>query len=254
VTPAGRYPPGVPVLYRARWSFVGQTRSLVRTGHLMARWAESAAALLAPELDWDAAVQEHSDYELDGRWETSHVVRLHAWTSAGGTSRLAAGGREKRIGGSGRVVLRAVGPPRFLDVDAHCDVTHWDVRCGGVERAAVDAMMRILEEEVGAAATIGAEEVTGYQRGPRRVARTEDEGDALLWVGDLADVGLPARSRAVDGGYEVHVQASEIATLEELERARVTLGEVLAEAGSDDWAERAERLLVQVGAYSERPL
>ena len=49
---------GEKLRWRARWVFAGQTRSLLDTGRLMARWAEDAAGLLAPELEWVAQVRE----------------------------------------------------------------------------------------------------------------------------------------------------------------------------------------------------
>ena len=49
---------GEKLRWRARWVFAGQTRSLLDTGRLMARWAEDAAGVLAPELEWVAQVRE----------------------------------------------------------------------------------------------------------------------------------------------------------------------------------------------------
>jgi len=236
----------VPILYHARWSFLGQNRSLIDTGRLMARWAEAAAELLAPELAWETRVQEHADFELIERWETSHVVYLLAGTMGKGESRLVAGGRRTHVGGSSRIVVRTASPTRFLEVDSHCDVTHWDVRAAGVERAAVDAMRARLEQELGVTATLGGERGESYDRGPRRVALTHDEADARMWAGDLDDVGLPSGVSRRDEGWEVLVQASEIRELGGLDEARVTLGEVLAEAGEESWAEVAEALLAQL--------
>lgn len=238
------------VLYRARWTFLGETRSLLDTGRLMARWAEEAAALFAPELEWSGEVQVHSDFELAARWETSHVVRLAAGESGGGESRLVAGGRGKRIGGSGRVLLRTADPLRFFEADGHCDVTHWDVRASGATRATIDGIRALLEEEIGANATIGDEHATEYERGPRLVARTTDEADAYMWLGDLDDVGLPARVTLDGETFEVRVEASELETLATLDEARITLGEVLAEAGEEDWAEAAMALLAQLPSRS----
>lgn len=234
------------LLYRARWSFVDQTRPLLETGRLMARFGEAAARSLAPDLEWRTQVEEHADFEMVERWEASHVVTLYGGENGLGASKLQAGGRGRRVGGMGRVTLSTASPTRFLEVDGHCDVTHWDVRLGGVSAAEVGALRAALEAELGAGATESDVRTTSYERGPREIARTTDEADALLWAGDLDDVGLIARSEPDGEDFVVRIESSEIATIEDLEAARITLGEVLAEAGHEDWTERADELLVQL--------
>ena len=71
-----------------------------------------------------------------------------------------------------------------------------------------------------------------------------------MWTADLDDVGLPARVTLEEETWEVRVEASEIANLDELDEARITLGEVLAEAGEEDWADVAEELLAQLPSSS----
>lgn len=238
----------MPLLYRARWSFLGDTRPLLQTGRSMARWAEAAAGVLAPELEWAARVQEHADLDLVDRWETSHVVRFTAAAVGGGVSRLVAGGRKHRIGGSSRVELRALAPMRYLDADSHCDVTHWDVRLGGIDEAAVRAIRLLLEAELESRAAVANEHVMEYERGPRIAALTDDEEDARLWAGDLEDAGLAAVAGRLEDGWEVRVESSGLASLDDLEQARITLGEVLAESGVEDWAEQADELLAQLSS------
>lgn len=236
----------MPVLYRARWSFVGQTRSLLDTGRLMARWSEQAFELLAPELGFTAEVEEHADYALTEAWETSHVVRFRAVGRAEGRSQLVAGGRGTKVGGSGRVTLATWGPFAFFEADGHCDVEHWDVLAGGVTERALDGARALLEGEIGAPAEIVVTELERFDRGEIAVASTEDPDEARLWAGDLEDARLLARVDAEGGRYTVRVAACEASTLEELGEARVTLGEVLAEAGHEDWSARVDRLLARL--------
>lgn len=238
------------VLYRARWSFVGQTRSLLDTGRLMARWSEQAFELLAPDLAWTATVEQHADYELTEAWEASHVVRYHAAERGQGRSQLVAGGRGTKVGGSGRVTLAALGPFAFFEADGHCDVEHWDVVAGGLAESAIDAARLLLEAEIGATAKIVVMELERFERGAVVVATTDDEDEARLWAGDLDDAGLIARAAPDEGRWIVRVEASEVASLPGLDEARVALGEVLAEAGHDDWAARADALLARLPDHS----
>ena len=236
----------VPLVYRARWVFSGETRSLMDTGRLMARWSEQVVDALAPDLEWSANVEEHADFELVEQWETSHVVRFEAGEAGLGISRLRAGGREKRIGGTGRLTVRTVAPLSFFEADGHCNVEHWDIRAAGVDATALDAAQRLLEGEVGKPAAVSVATREEYERGPVEVARSGDEDEARMWTGDLDDVGLASACGVHEGEWIVQMTASEIATLEALEEARVTVGEILAEAGHEDWAQRADDLLARV--------
>lgn len=237
----------MPLLYRARWSFAGETRSLMDTGRLMARWSEQVVDSLAPALPWSANVEEHADFDLIERWETSHVVRFEAGERGLAISRLRAGGRDKRVGGTGRLTVHTVGPVTFFEADGHCNVEHWDIRAAGVEPTALDAARVLLEGEVGAPAEVVVASHEEYARGPLEIARTADEDEARMWAGDLDDVGLVAALDPHDGGFSVRVTAHEITTLDALEEARVTIGEILAEAGHEDWSRRADELLARCG-------
>ncbi|MBX3272153.1 MAG: hypothetical protein KF729_17945 [Sandaracinaceae bacterium] len=234
------------VLYRARWSFVGQTRSLMDTGRLMARWGEQAAALVAPSLEWTAAVEAHADYALTEAWEASHVVRFEAGTRGEGRAQLVAGGRGTKVGGSGRVSVASVDPFAYFDADGHCDVEHWDVSAGGVSEPVIEAARVLLEAEVGAPAAVVVHALERFERGPALVARTADEDEARLWAGDLDDAGIAAGVERDPEGWVVRARAASIASLAQLVEARVTLGEVLGEAGHDDWAARAQALLARL--------
>ncbi len=237
----------MPVLYRARWSFVGQTRSLLQTGRLMARWAEQAAELIAPGAGWEATVKEHADFELSEQWESSHVVLLRAGERGAGRSRLTAGGRGKSVAGTSQVTLRTLAPLAYFEADGHCNVEHWDVRAGGIDETVLDAIRLILEQEIGAVAARSVGQLETYERGPVEVADTTHEDEARLWMDDLEDTGLPATVQArADGAWVVSIVRSELRRLDELERARITLGEVLAEAGHDDWSARCDEVLAQL--------
>ncbi|MEZ4336956.1 MAG: hypothetical protein R3B82_10040 [Sandaracinaceae bacterium] len=234
------------VLYRARWSFVGQTRSFLDTGRLMARWSAQAIELLAPTLEWTSTVEQHSDYELVESWESSHVVRYRADARGEGRSELVAGGRGKKVGGSGRVTLTALRPFAFFEADGHCDVEHWDVLAGGVSETAIDAVRLLLEAEIGATAQVVVNELESFARSAVVVASTRDEDEARLWAGDLDDVGLLADAEPEGDGWAVRIRASEVESLEALGEARVALGEVLAEAGHEDWSTRADAVLARL--------
>lgn len=212
----------------------------------MARWSEQAAELIAPGLDWTATVAEHADFELAEAWEASHVVRYQAGSHGEGVSQLTAGGRGKKIGGAGRITLRSIRPFAFFEADGHCDVEHWDIVAGGITEQALDAVRLLLEAEIGARANVALGAMEQFELGLVDVATTDDEEEARLWAGDLDDVGLIARADAHESGWMVRVEVSEVGSLVELQEARVTLGEVLAEAGHQEWAEMADALLARM--------
>jgi hypothetical protein len=226
--------------YRARVSFPGQSRPLLETGRVMARWAEHLVRVLAPELRWDSAVEEHADYELLSRWQASHVVSLVGRDPDGtmrgrGESRLAAGGHGARLGGTGRIAIDTVRPVRHLAVDNHCDVTHWDLEVGSISRAQLDALLESLEAAVGADAQLSSAREAAVEPGERVLARQASDEDLALWLRDLDESGLQARA----DGRDVVVERAHLPDVEALREARVTLGEIYAEAGHDDWEERA---------------
>lgn len=234
-------------LYRVRVSFPGETRSLLETGRAMARWAEAAVRILAPELSWESVVEEHADFELARQWQQTHVVRLSGAGDDGtergrGESRLRAGGKGSRIGGTGRVVVRAVGPARQLVADNHCDVTHWDVSVGPIDREGLDRMIGALEEELGAEAQLSAAREDEAAIAPQVLVPDCDPEDAALWLRDLAEVGLTPRR----DGDALWIESAALPDVDALEAARVTLGEILSEAGHDDWEERALEILLRL--------
>ncbi|GAB5541879.1 MAG: hypothetical protein SangKO_016390 [Sandaracinaceae bacterium] len=235
---------GEKLRWRARWVFAGQTRSLLDTGRLMARWAEDAAGVLAPELEWVAQVREHADFGLPGQWQASHVVDLFALrggrTVGSGESRLAAGGKGQRIGGSARVEVESVGPVRRLVVDNGCDVARWDVDVGGANARTIDAMRVLLEGEIGAQAALEDERCEPLSDEPVRLDGEPE--DLALWAEDLRAAGLSAEKRA--GGLVV--SRARLSDVEALRAARVTLGEIFAEAGHEDWEDRALEALLSL--------
>ena len=226
-----------PLRVRARWVFAGQSRSLLDTGRLMARWAEDAAALLAPELEWTAQVREHADYGLPGQWQASHVVGLVAEddgrTVGLGESHLAAGGKGQRIGGSGRVIVETCAPVRRLVVDNGCDVTRWELDAGAVDARALDAMRALLEAELGIPAAV--EETAREPLEPEPLRLDGSAEDLALWEPDLRAAGLTAQR----SGGGLLVERARFADVAALHAGRITLGEIFAEAGFDDWEERA---------------
>ena len=236
----------MPMIYRARWSFVGHTRSLLDTGRCLARFGEQAARLLVPDLDWSARVQAHSDLEVADRWETSHVVDLCGGAGARGCARLMAGGRGKRVAGASTLTLETLRPLTFIEINSHCNVEHWDV-CGlGVELSVLDAMRAALEAELGATGEVFVGERRGFSRGPREIASTESQDEAQLWAADLDEAGLASSVTERGSRFAVAVTESRVQTFERLTEARVTLGEVLAEAGHEDWRARGDELLAQL--------
>jgi hypothetical protein len=244
-----------PSIWRARLSFPGATRSLLETGRLMARWAEELAEIVGPELTWEARVEEHADLALVDHWEASHVVTLIGRDAKGvergrGESRLTAGGRGQRIGGSGRITLEAVGPLRRLDVTNTCDVTHWDVTTGALDETRVDAARVLLEALVGLPAHVSGDRWAPAEDALRVIAEDPAEDDVDTWLGDLDDVDVLARLEQDAGSSALIVEGASIADMDALREARLVLGEVLAEAGHEDWEERANLLLVLLTAKS----
>ncbi|HJL15707.1 MAG TPA: hypothetical protein RMH99_08630 [Sandaracinaceae bacterium LLY-WYZ-13_1] len=239
--------PASTFTFRARLSFPGESRSLLDTGRLMARWAERIVDVLAPELRWESAVQEHADYAMPRRWQASHVVQLTGIDETGvrrgwGESRLAAGGKGSRLGGTGRIVIETVRPVRHLSVDDHCDVTHWDLRVGAVTRAQLDALIEALEDEIGAEGRLSRGRESAVTGEAPRLVTVDDAEDRDLWLRDLADAGLRGR---VDGST-LRVVSAALPDVDALFAARVTLGEILAEAGHEDWEDRALDVLVRI--------
>jgi len=242
--------PGVELFtYRARVAFPGESRTLLETGRVMARWADVMVGVLAPELRWQSAVEEHADYELISCWQASHIVSLSGHAPDGalrgrGESRLAAGGKGSRLGGTGRIAVDAVRPVRHLAVDNHCDVTHWDLEVGSISREQLDDLLEALEDAVGAEAELSSAREARVEPGERVLARGATDEDLALWLRDLDESGLRARA----DGRDVVVEGADLADVEALREARVTLGEILAEAGHDDWEARALEALLHLPA------
>ena len=244
-----------PSVWRGRLSFPGATRSLLETGRLMARWAEDLAELVGPELTWESQVEEHADLALVDHWEASHIITLIGRDAEGvergrGESRLMAGGRGHRIGASGRIVVEAVSPLRRLDVTNSCDVTHWDVMMGALDETAVDAARVLLEELVGMPAHVAGGRWAPTDEALRVIARDPDEDEIDTWLGDLEDVDVAARLDQDAGASALIAERATIEDIETLGEARLVLGEVLAEAGHEDWEERTSLLLLLLTARS----
>lgn len=236
---------------RARLSFPGQTRALPETGRAMDAWAREAARVLAPELRWQVYVDEDEDLEGEDRWGTTHVSRIEGEDGEGalkgeGEAHLAAGGDSKKVGGNGLIELQAVGPYRYLLADNHCDVTHWDIEAAPIREEQLVELRRALESVIGEKCEIGGERLDPIERGAQLLAKDASAEDAALWMEDLESVGITCRGHASGDTMTLFVEKASLADVEALREARVVLGEILSEAGHEDWHERARQLLVQL--------
>lgn len=242
---------------RVRLSFPGLSRSLPETGQAMEAWAHAAARILAPELRWSAEVRERGDAVDDSRWASTRVVRLSGRTPdetprGRGEVRLAAGGDLAQVGGNALVELEAVRPVRYLVADNHCDVTHWDLLASPVDEGQIEALVRALEAILGQDSERGGERRDPVSASTQRIGPATAE-DAAIWLEDLEAVGLSARGQAsADGSLAVFVERSQLDEVLDLEEARTTLGEILAEAGHEDWYERARALLARLPSPGEQ--
>lgn len=236
---------------RARLSFPGSSRGLDETAAAMGAWASAVAALLAPELAWEAEVVERGGVAGEARWGRRHVTRLRGRAGDGtergrGEVRLVAGGDARRVGGNGLVELETVGPTRYLLCDNHCNVTHWDVLAAPLDERSIDRLRRALEEAVGAPAELGGERRAPLTRAPQILAAGASADDTAIWIEDLASVGVACRGQATPEGVTVIAERALLADVAALAEARVVLGEVLSEAGRADWHERAREVLVRL--------
>ncbi|MFK7987803.1 MAG: hypothetical protein AB8I08_17430 [Sandaracinaceae bacterium] len=221
-----------------RYSFPGLTASLMDTGRAMASFAELAVEALAPELSWAHAVREHADYGALERWEATHVVAFEGRSPGGellgrAESRLVAGGQGSRIGGSARIVVESVRPTRVYRIETPCDVTHWDLVGGPVQPSELDAVRRLLETtlERGSEATVIRK--TALVREPQRLSGAAE--DLAVWAKDLARVGIETER----DGEGLRMLRGTFDDLDALQAARVTLGEIAAESGKEDWDDAA---------------
>jgi hypothetical protein len=236
---------------RVRLSFPGLSSSLSETAKAMEEWALASARVLAPELRWTTEVRQRGEETDDTHWSSTHVVRLHGTARDGarrgrGEVRLAAGGDMAQMGGNGLVEIEALGPTRYLVADNHCDVTHWDVVACAVDDAQIESLARALESTLGRRAERGGERRDPIARSAQVVGHAASE-DAALWIEDLDAVGLGCRGHAgPDGRVMVMIEHADLEEILDLEEARVTLGEVLGEAGHEDWYERARALLARL--------
>lgn len=235
--------------YRARLSFPDATRSLIETGRTMARFAELAVEVLAPELHWESAVLEHADFGVLERWESSHVVRYAGTDDAGttrarGESRLTAGGRGSAVGGTGRIVVETIQPVRHLTIQNPCDVSHWDIDAGPLTEAQIEALRRCLEGVLGDRARPAGDRRDAVEPGAWTLVRGVSREDAALWREDLRACGLEARTDPEEDTVTLVLERATLADLEALHEARVTIGEVLSEAGHDDWEAQARWALM----------
>jgi hypothetical protein len=214
-------------------------------------WSLEVASVLAPELRWQAETVAREDRLDEGQWETTRRVRLVGRGRDGvergrGEVRLEAGGTLTQVGGHGLIELEAVRPVRYLVADNHCDVTHWDVLASPVDEAGAEALVRSLERVLGRELERG-----GERRDPvARVAQllgSADTEEAALWMEDLDAASIAARGQAMpDGRIAVLLEDTDLDDVFDLEEARITLGELLSEAGHDDWQERARALLARL--------
>lgn len=238
---------------KVRLSFPDLSRSLVETGRVMTAWARAAAALLAPELEWTTAAQFEQDLDGDDRWGTSLAVELVGRALDGRTRgrarvRLTAGGDSKSAGASSAIDVEALAPLRILSTNNHCDVTHWDLVAAPVSAAQIVALRRALEDTLGRSAEEGGARREPLLIAPQLVTTSATASDAALWLEDLRSVGIRSRGQAGPAGLAVFLDGAEIDNFDVLDEARVVLGEVLSEAGHDDWHERARDILVRLPA------
>ena len=234
---------------RVRLSFPDRTRPLDETAAIMSEWARAVAPVLAPELRWDARLVESGPLGGGARWGHRHVLALSG-ASGGvergrGEVRLVAGGDAARLGGNGLLELETVSPVRYLLVDNHCNVTHWDLAVAPIDELAFDRARRALEDALGARARLGGERKEPLVRAPQIVA-TASADEAALWIEDLASVGIACRGQTTPDGVTVIAERADLDDVAALAEARVVLGEVLGEAGHEDWLERARELLVRL--------
>ncbi len=216
----------------------------------MRAWTDAAARILAPELDWRADPGRHEDLGRGDCFGERHVAALHGAAEGavrgGAEARLVAGGGAKKIGGNGLVEIEAVAPLRYLTADNHCNVEQWDLVAAPIDERQRDALVRALEDAVGAEATLTELGRETIEAGARPLVAAARADDAALWMEDLASVGVTCRGHATDEGLSVFAERATIDDLDALEEARITLGEVLGEAGHDDWHERWRELLVRL--------
>lgn len=237
---------------RVRLSFPGETRALAETAAIMEAFARSAARVLAPELSWSAETTAHDEHADDARWASTHVVRLLGRDSEGtqrgrGEVHLSAGGDASRVGGNGLIELETVRPARFLLADNHCDVTHWDLVASPLDEDTFSGVQSALERAVGRPAERGGERREPFTPSAQLLAEGASAEDAALWIEDLGSVGLRSRGHAArPDALAVLVESADLEDILDLEDARTTLGEVLGEAGHEDWYERARSLLARL--------
>lgn len=236
---------------KVRLSFSGASRSLEETGRAMAAWTRAAAVVLAPELSWRTTSETSADHGGETRWGTSLTLELEGRDLEGARLgrarvRLAAGGDASTGAGSSLIALETVRPARYLEVDNHCDVTHWDLVAAPITMEQRDALRRALEDVVGRSAALGGEREEPLTVAAQLVASDASPGDAALWIEDLRSVGIESRGHTSDAGTSVFLERASIHDLDALEDARVVLGEVLSEAGHDDWHERTRGLLARL--------
>lgn len=233
-----------------RLSFPGLSRSLEETGRAMAAWTREAARVLAPELAWATANEQSEDLGGEERWGTSVTAELTGTDGSGAALgrarvRLAVGGDTSTAGGSSLIEIEIVSPYRYLAADNHCDVTHWDLVAAPLSELGIAALRRKLEEVLGSQAEIGGERRDPIELAAQLLTATEPE-DAAVWIEDLRSVGIESRGHAGPEGVGVFLERASIEDVGALDEARVVLGEVLSEAGHDDWHERTRRVLARL--------
>lgn len=228
--------------FRERWSLPGRRASPSEVGARMTAWLLDAVQALGGDLSWRTVDDlSREDDEL--------VHRRLAMEGAEGSSLRAraqaelALSRGNRPGGSGRVELVRTRPWAHVRIDTHGGEEHWDVEAFGVTEVTFEALREAHARSMGEAAAVGGARKDAPDETPVILARGSGP-DLAQWLSDLEAIGAEAR-REDDA---VVVTSLAPPDLDELYEARVTLGEILAEAGEDDWEIRALEVLFALTA------
>ena len=110
-----------------------------------------------------------------------------------------------------------------------------------------DQMRRFLEVTLEAGADASTPLKDPVTRGPHLLATDVGDEDGRLWLADLTASKMTAQLVDAPDGRELRLENAQLETIEDLEAARVTLGEILAEAGHEDWDARALLALLHLG-------
>src|SRR5690606_10208488 len=137
--------------------------------------------------------------------------------------RLAVGGDASSAGGSSLIEIETVRPCRYLAVDNHCDVTHWDLVAAPIGESGIAALRRELEALLGRSAEIGGERKDPLTIAAQLLTAAAEPDEVALWIEDLSSVGIESRGHAGKGGVGVFLERADIEDVEALDEARVVL-------------------------------